>query len=389
MRGVAHVRSGWLRIFAAACVVAACRSERPVVPTPPDVLPGGLRWYAQLATLGRVSVDAERLFIAGTEHGELYALRRDSGIVVWHTIMPPHAAVPSTFATTVAGSVVVLADGSLFGVDRASGALRWQFDGEDGSLPGWGDPTTDSSVLYSGSGRGQVYAIEPETGAELWRAARPVPYQATAFSPVVAGGQLFVGYAEIGGVHGGLGALRTSDGALAWFHDFAPYLPDSILSGGVLSARCLGHVVASEKAVYTWLEAGDILALDRATGELLWRRTRPPNVSGNNWRYSALTDGVLVVASLDGHIEGLDAQTGDSLWAHPGFRISVTKPLTSDDESVYISFAGGPLAAFRARTGEVRWRVGFTVGAPVLLGTPAVADSSLYIGGEGVFAYRR
>src|SRR5204863_842891 len=59
-------------------------------------------------------------------------------------------------------------DGHIYAVDAANGKLRWTFDGH-GVLGS--DDTIAAGVLYVAGGDHAVYAVDAQTGAQLWRQA--------------------------------------------------------------------------------------------------------------------------------------------------------------------------------------------------------------------------
>ncbi|MGH9658422.1 MAG: PQQ-binding-like beta-propeller repeat protein [Bryobacteraceae bacterium] len=328
---------------------------------------------------GVVNMDAERVFFPGWDH-ELTAVEKKTGRLLWRATTPV-TALQRSIGTAIAGSIVAYPDGLIFAFDRATGALRWTF-GSDTILPGYAIPVARGNTIFAGALRGDVYALDAANGDVIWHRPPVPPYPSAAFDPVVDADQLFVGYAERGfTIRGGLAALDATNGELQWYHDFAQYVDST------QSSRCLGGVVLSSTMVFTWFESGDVVALDRQSGALKWRR--PGTAPG--YRFSALLQGVLLVTANDGHLEGLDPQTGHTLWSSPFLGPgSVIFPLATDGSVAYINVSGGHLAAVDPQSGEVKWTVGPLAPPRVtLIGTPASGDSVLYIGGEALYAIRR
>jgi outer membrane protein assembly factor BamB len=326
-------------------------------------------------------MDDERVFYPAKEHG-LTAVERKTGRVLWRATTPV-TALQRSIGTAIAGSIVAYPDGLIFAFDRATGALRWTF-GSDTILPGYAIPVARGDTIFAGALRGDVYALDAANGDVLWHRS-PVPtYPSAAFDPVLGGDQLFVGYGERGfTIRGGLAALDAASGEVQWYHDFAQYVDPA-----TESARCHGGVVLSSTTVFTWFETGDVVALDRQTGALKWRR--PGTAPG--YRFSALLRGVLLVTANDGHLEGLDPESGDTLWTSPFVGpASVSYPLATDGSAVYISVLGGLLASVDPESGKVNWTVGPLEPPRLrLIGTPAIGDSVLYISGhDALYAIRR
>jgi outer membrane protein assembly factor BamB len=375
--------SGPRRWWAALLVIAvACDDPfRGGGPDPRSSKPGDVIWGVAGTGIGVVNMDAERVFFPGWEH-ELTAVEKKTGRLLWRATTPV-TTLQRSYGTAVAGSIVAYSDGLIFAFDRATGALRWTF-GSDTILPGYAIPVTRGDTIFAGALRGDVYALDAATGHELWHRPSVPAYPAAAFDPVLDDDQLFVGYGERGGVtiRGGLAALDAATGEVQWYHDFAQYAP------ATESARCQGRVVVSSTTVFAWFESGDIVALDRQSGALKWRR--PGNAPG--YRNSALARGVLFVTANDGHLEGLDPETGDTLWTVPFLGLgTVIYPLVTDGSIVYFTASGGHLAAIDPESGEAKWIVGpQTPPRLELNGTPAIGDSVLYVGGYNVlYAIRK
>lgn len=332
---------------------------------------------------GRVAADPDRVYFPGRAH-TLTAARTADGAVMWEVSTGLPTSETLGMGSTIAGSVVVLADGYLYAYDRVTGAPRWVFTGEPGTYPAQAVPVGNATMVYSGSSSGVTFGLHAETGQVAWRQASPVAYPVLAFDPVVDGDQVFFGFAEYGGGRGGLAALDAATGALRWYHDFQQYVTPP------QSARCRGSVAVSATTVYAWFERGDVIALDRHTGAVRWRQPGRVPGEGIDWRYSALVLGVLVVGSTDGHLEGLDPETGALLWERPLRQGSLLSPITASDSLVYFGTPGA-LFGIRARDGEIVWNAGLgPEGGLHLFGTAAYDAAHVYIGGAtGLYAFRR
>lgn len=100
---------------------------------------------------------------------------------------------------------------------------------------------------------------------------------------------------------------------------------------------------------------GAVWALDRASGELLWRRTLIAGypVQGEALSYAA----GLVLAPIWG-LEALDAETGEVVWSFfgPDGAAAVRTAVTAGD-TVFTASAYGWASAVDVRTGEAYWSV--------------------------------
>lgn len=126
--------------------------------------------------------------------------------------------------------------------------------------------------------------------------------------------------------------------------------------------------------MYVTVPPLQVLALDAATGELLWRfaETLPANIrpaccdGGPVNRGAAILGDRLFIGTADARLIALSARTGRKLWeaqlADPRMGYSVSSAPLAFGDAVAVGMAGGDfatrcfLAVFDAATGKERWR---------------------------------
>ena len=136
--------------------------------------------------------DGEDLVLAGQKSGDVWALKADTGELVWNTKLSPGSALGGVhWGTALVGNVLVVpiadppvqnANPGVYGLDINSGALLWEqkgtYDCEDVSIlaksacerphrfsaasSGVGD------IAFVGSLKGHVYALNANSGEILW-----------------------------------------------------------------------------------------------------------------------------------------------------------------------------------------------------------------------------
>lgn len=118
-----------------------------------------------------------RVYVA-THGGNLYALDADTGAPIWRFT----AGGPFLHSPAVSAGVVVApcADGRVFGLDAASGSVRWYSRTVPGGFSA--SPAIVRSTAIVGSRGGDVVALTAGTGRELWRRRLGVPIRQTAAS---------------------------------------------------------------------------------------------------------------------------------------------------------------------------------------------------------------
>ncbi len=193
------------------------------------------------------------------------------------------------------------------------------------------------------------------------------------FPPVIAYGRLYVGTNA-----GNVLALDAASGNVVWRKNLKRCIAASPAVGdGVLYVPLMDE---SPCAVHDEEQPGYVVALDADTGERRWRFK-----TGVNESSPVLNGGVLYFGTWDGSVYALDTTSVKPLWTFE----------TNDKVKGGVALArgillapsyDGNLYALDAKTGEERW-VG-TPGTP-LYSTPAVAGGLVYVGSTGgsIYAY--
>jgi outer membrane protein assembly factor BamB len=153
-------------------------------------------------------------------------------------------------------------------------------------------------------------------------------------------------------------------------------------------ATVTGVVIGPGEMLYVGRAGGAVVALDGATGAVLWETPVGANVSAT----PALAGGVLYVPTADGDLVAVDAggcgaATCDPLWsaAIDGTAISEQPAVSGDGEDavVFVGTSGGTVAAVAAAgcgystCGAPLWEA--SVGAAVT-GAPAVSAGRVIVG---------
>jgi len=298
-------------------------------------------WAGKVPLYGDPLVTPDAVY-AVSERNELVKLRRTDGRLLWtvplQAAAPVDAAKPATDDTyNHRTPVPVLEKGVLYvgskgggfhAIESGSGRRRWRFDA---GAPVCAGAAVRGDRVFFGAFDGAVIALDRRTGAELWRVKTGGP---VVSSPLVHGDLVVVGSRDFI-----LYALSAADGREVWRQPFWGSWIESTprLVGGTLyiGSSDLRHVRALDPAngnpiwsvdVYgsawaTPLVVGDtvwmgvagvkdymirheasLVALERRTGRIKWRRVMAP---GENAMYGiagslASSGGKLFAAGLDG-----------------------------------------------------------------------------------------
>jgi polyvinyl alcohol dehydrogenase (cytochrome) len=161
--------------------------------------------------------------------------------------------------------------------------LKWAF-GFPGAATAFGTPTVFEGRLYVGSADGAVYSLNARTGCIYWTYAAVAGVRV---SPVAGAGAVY-----FGDLKGNVYALDAATGALRWktraeAHPLAVITGSPKLHEGRLYVPVSGRdeSIAATNPMYECCTfRGSLVALDAATGELVWQAyTVPePKETGRN-----------------------------------------------------------------------------------------------------------
>ncbi|VAX10695.1 Outer membrane beta-barrel assembly protein BamB [hydrothermal vent metagenome] len=140
---------------------------------------------------------------------------------------------------------------------------------------------------------------------------------------------------------GNVVALNTASGDLVWEVDTE--LP---LSGG--PGAGVGLVLVGSRD-------GDVVALDAASGKEKWRK----RVSSEILSVPQADQGMVIIHTMDGSLVGLDASTGEQIWDYkrsvPVLSLRGSSSPVISGTTVICGFASGKLVAFNLSNGDLLW----------------------------------
>gem|GEM_PF-474421 len=268
-----------------------------------DIGSGQLAW--KFATKGPVRsgvcVDKDRLFLIGGDSG-VYCLNKGNGRVNWvfrtggERMYDQYDYYQST--PVIRGDTLFFGsgDGNIYALNSRNGALIWKFRTENVVH---GKPALYNGHLYVGSFDGYTYALNTSDGSLVWKlrslGQRFFPKGEMQFSPVVAGGLVFIGSRDFN-----LYAIDAEKGYCHWNRQYprgwAPVITATHHDSAVL-------VGTSDDKVLLLLRTED--------GREIWRADVKFNVFGA----SVLTAGMCYTATLMGKVFGIHLRTGAIAWS--------------------------------------------------------------------------
>jgi outer membrane protein assembly factor BamB len=272
-------------------------------------------------TASPVLDDAQTRLYAGTRDGNVRCRFRS------RTVWTFHADGAILAAPTVDGETLYVgsADGKLYALNRFTGAPRWQLDVHEELTT---SPTVSGGRIFVMSSEQSVTAVDGGEGKSLWKFHRDPP-----------GGFTIRGDAATRVAHGTVAALAPENGSAKWTRQVSG-------NGDYLDVDWI-DAPENDSRIYVASAKAGILALDAATGETAWTHA----LAGAN---HVLVEGGRVVGGGRGEVVALDRGNGNLLWRLelPKDRFP-TQPVAMNG-IVLVAQDRGPLLGVDLDTGETR-----------------------------------
>lgn len=272
---------------------------------------------------------ADGLIYFTGDDGSVYALNAQTGDEVWATNIHNDVIKRGTqsldyqqSSPTVADGVLYTgsADGSLYALNAQTGEEVWQFATE-GIIRS--SPTVSDGVVYVGSWDNHLYAIDAATGAEVWRFNAESIIQST---PTVADGMVFIGSRA-----SNLYAVDAATGAEVWRFPYGGSWVES-------SATVVDDVIYIGSS-----DAQRLFAINKDDGQGIWTFA----TLGRAFTTPAVADGVVYVGITSpkhtrlGRLHAVDIETGRKLW-HVSTGETLDFAFAVDDKRIYDGVVASP-----------------------------------------------
>ncbi len=277
-------------------------------------------------------IDGERIYVASTDL-KVVALNATNGKSLWtHTL------------------------------SIAKGGGFWS-GGDEVHLTG--GPGFGSSMVFTGSSKGDVVASNAETGEEVW--------VSTLSSEILSAPQIATdGTVVVRTLDGKIYGLSGNNGRRLW--SFDQTVPALTLRGTSAPAIDGPMVVAG-------FDGGRVVALEVSSGRVMWETSiaTPTGRSELDKMVDIdatpiIRDGVVYVSTYQGQMAALTANSGRMLWNRD---MSSFAGFTIDDTNIYITDSKSVVWALDRLNGTPMWKqeglLNRQVTAPAVLGNYLVA----------------
>jgi len=211
--------------------------------------------------------------------------------------------------------------------------LRWQRTLGGDNVPA-GLAASRSTLLVT-THRGQVFALDLQTGLALWQGQIA---KSITGAPAVAGGLIL-----FGGDDNALHALQASDGKPAWKFEDA--------KGQIFAGPAVGGDTA-----YFGSADGNLYAVSLQDGNLRWKYTTGGPIHAS----PVVREGMVYFGSVDKHLYAVDARKGTLRWQFPPegaeeMLDAVEYTPAVAGERIYFGANNGRIYALNRANGRLVW----------------------------------
>ncbi|WP_170885569.1 PQQ-binding-like beta-propeller repeat protein [Bacillus alkalicellulosilyticus] len=230
----------------------------------------------------------------------------------------------------------------------------------------YSSPLIIDQVLYVGSNDGILYAIDLKTNEAVWQ----FDTEKEIRSEIVGEDTLFVA------AEGVLYGIDRLSGKLVWSHD-PGYDEEQVSRNDEWDYRDASPLL-HEGLVYYATDAGDILALNQETGELIWEYHSPKEAAIRTT--PIIKGGVVYFADYRGDIHAVDIQSKELVWTYAGSSPQTASMLLEGD-TLIVGGRNTDVIGIDIENGKEIWYYTDEVGS-WFTGEPVLTDGLLYIGGS-------
>ena len=270
-----------------------------------------------VATKNRVFIPTD-----GGQIGHIYAFDRVTGDVMWKYAHRGKDNSGFTSNVLLDGDriVGVTVDERVVSLNAASGAEFWSFPIEAKRRRVGMSAALANGRIFFGSSNGAVYAIDSQTGKQLWKTQLDA---ATSTAVAVSGKAIVVGTQGKK-----LYRLRASDGRVIGALDLDVVPEDTPAIG------TRGIYLMSEK---------EVLLVDPNVTRVLWHADSKSKWTSPRPR---LWQGLVIAGDRDGTLFALDEATGAVVWSQ-NIHDKPIRGIGSDESTLYVGTIDGQVIALR------------------------------------------
>ena len=261
--------------------------------------------------------------------------------------------------------VLTSMDGHIMVLDKQTGRHVWKPDlireneKEENKRASYGIPAVSKGIVFVGVYDGKIQAVEESTGRIVETEVVSDDFEIIG-GPLINNDKLFIGSSD--------GVLRSytldfSNQQVTFNDDWEFEVTGEIwstpvISNGILLITSLDH---------------NVYALKEDTGELIWKSKTGGAIAAT----PVVHDGTVFVGSFDSVFYAFDLSTGAEKWTFEKASNWYWGRPSVDENIIYIPSLDGKLYALDVNSGKKEWELE-TGGA--IVGSPAIVDDMIVIG---------
>ena len=292
------------------------------------------------ASGGGLSVADGTVFVA-TGFGELTALNAATGDEIWSQDLD----APVTSAPTIQGDIVyvVARNSAAWALDVLTGRIQWQLSGAPSiaNFGGGSGVAVNNDIAVFPFPSGEIVTTFPQNGTRRWEtvvSGERIGKAATLVSDISSDPVIIDDRVYVGNFGGQLVAFDAFNGDRFW----------------TATEGALGPVWPAGNAVFFVNDLGELVRLDAATGNPVWRIALPTADMKSRRKQRAvvahygpiLAGGRLIVAATDGVIRQFDPVSGALIGTTLIAGGAAASPVVAGGV-LYVITKTGQLVAFR------------------------------------------
>jgi outer membrane protein assembly factor BamB len=272
---------------------------------------------------------SDHYIVQGNGIDGLSIFDREYGNVKWHWDVTNGAEAGATMVNDrvfFGGN-----DGQFYSVSMTSGQTHWTFPTRSETLS---TPTLDEGVVYFLAGNNVLYALDAESGKQLWLYSR---IDASSLSvrggarPTIRGGLVYAGFSD-----GTLVALNKKTGALIWEKQINKNKRFKDIDSSPVIDNDLVFAAGFDSSLY---------ALKAQTGDVIWKFDK-----GSSNAVTIAGD-KLFYATSEGEVLALKKESGQVLWTYKNLHGLATQPVVYNGLVVFGETVG-PLVFLNSQSGQ-------------------------------------
>lgn len=142
------------------------------------------------------------------------------------------------------------------------------------------------------------------------------------------------------------------------------------VAGEAAKDKIVAAPLQTETQVFVGTADNELLALDKESGELLWRFPTSHSI----WAQPVYQDGIVYLAGMDKNLYAISAETGEEQWRTTLGGSIANRPVI-DGDTIYVGSFDKKLHALDLATGDEKWTAAAT---DWVWASPAVANGVVY-----------